>query len=123
MDTSLYIKYIYRLQLVKIETCFYCITTLIGTPLKKNIDKLLNKHQELVHTDNISVVSHVQREEDDWVLNTLMLENIGVPFKYKRKKMYKSLKKQKVNITYYPGTENIAGFDIEIMNIVRIRVS
>ena len=92
-------------------------------PLKKKINKLLNKHQELVHTENISVVSHVQREQDDWVLNTIMLENIDVPFKYKRKKMYKSLNKQKVNITYYPCTENIAGFDIEIMNIVRIKIS
>jgi len=92
-------------------------------PLNKNINKLLDKHQQLVHTENISVVSHVQREADDWVFNTLMLENIDVPFKYKRKKRYKSLQKQKVNITYYPDIEKIAGFDIEIMNIVRIKVS
>ncbi|NQY63069.1 MAG: hypothetical protein HRT38_04950 [Alteromonadaceae bacterium] len=91
--------------------------------MKKSINKLLDKHQQLIHTENITVVSHVQREEDDWIINTLMLENVNVPFKYKRKTMYKSLQKQKVNITYYPSTEEIAGFDIEIMNIVRIKVA
>ncbi|NQY36771.1 MAG: hypothetical protein HRT37_17730 [Alteromonadaceae bacterium] len=91
--------------------------------MKKSINKLLIKHQQLIHTEDISVVSHVQREDNEWILNTLMLENIDVPFKYKRKTMYKSLQKQKVNITYYPSTETIAGFDIEIMNIVRIKVT
>ena len=67
--------------------------------------------------------SHVQREEDDWVLNIIMIDNITVPFKYKRKKLYRSLKGQRVNVTYYPSTETIAGFDIEIMNVVRIKVS
>jgi hypothetical protein len=46
-----------------------------------------------------------------------------VPFKYKRKKQYKNLQGQRVNITYYPHTETVAGFDIEIMNIVRIKVA
>lgn len=91
--------------------------------MKKSINKLLIKHQQLIHTEDIAVVSHVQREDNEWILNTLMLENIDVPFKYKRKTMYKSLQKQKVNITYYPSTETIAGFDIEIMNIVRIKVT
>ena len=86
-------------------------------------NKLEKKHRELVHSENMKVVSHVQREQDDWVLNTLMLEDIAVPFKYKRKQQYKSLKHTRVNITYYPTTETVAGFDIEIMNIVRIKQS
>jgi len=85
--------------------------------------QLIEQHHELTHTDNIKVVSHVQRELDDWYLNTLMLDKINVPFKYKRKKMYKSLKGQQVNITYYPDNETIAGFDLEIMRVVRIKVS
>ncbi len=85
--------------------------------------KLIEKHDKLTHTDNINVVSHVQRELDDWYLNTLMLDNIDVPFKYKRKKTYKSLKGQRVNITYYADNETIAGFDIEVMRIIRLKIS
>ncbi|MBU2893911.1 hypothetical protein KO495_11345 [Colwellia sp. D2M02] len=84
---------------------------------------MLNKHAKLVHTENIKVLSHVQRESGDWIINTLMLDNIDVPFKYKRKKNYQSLKGQRVNITYYPDNEVVAGFNIEIMSIVRIKVS
>jgi len=93
---------------------------------KSPIDKLLSEHQELVHTENIKVVSHVQRadrQNDEWFVNTIMLENIDIPFKYKRKKRYKSLSGQRVNITYYPENETVAGFDIEIMKIVRIKIS
>lgn len=85
--------------------------------------KLADKHQSLTHTEGIKVISHVQREQDDWYINTLMLENINVPFKYKRKQLYKSLNGQQVNITYYPSKEAVAGFEIEVMNIVRIKVS
>jgi hypothetical protein len=93
---------------------------------KSPIDKLLSEHQELVHSEDIKVVSHVQRadrQDDEWFVNTIMLENIDVPFKYKRKKKYKSLTGQRVNITYYPDKEAIAGFEIEIMKIVRIKIS
>ncbi|GAA6203217.1 MULTISPECIES: hypothetical protein [Thalassotalea] len=90
---------------------------------KNNIKKLIDKHQDLVHSEHIKVKSHVQREEDDWVLNTIMIENIDVPFKYKRKKLYRSLKGQRVNMTYYPSSETIAGFNIEVMNVVRIKLS
>jgi len=86
-------------------------------------EKLLKKHQRLVQTDNVKVCSHVQREQDDWIINTLMIENIEVPFKYKRKTPYRSIVGQKVNLTYYPTTETVAGFDIEVMKIVRIRIS
>jgi len=91
--------------------------------MKKDINKLINKHHQLTHTENISVVSHVQREEGEWFINTIMLDGVSSPFKYKRKQLYKSLNKQKVNITYYPSVEEVAGFEIEIMNIVRIKVS
>lgn len=91
--------------------------------MSKAIDKLLKEHQKLVHTDSIKVVSHVQRKEDDWFINTLMLQDLNVPFKYKRKKQYKSLMDQHVNITYYPETETVAGFDIEIMKVVRVKVA
>ena len=91
--------------------------------MKSPADKLLKKHEQLVHSDHIKVVSHVQRQQDEWVINTLMLDGIDVPFKYKRKQVYKALTGQRVNITYYPATENVAGFEMEVMNIVRIRTS
>ncbi len=90
---------------------------------KSAAKQLTDRHENLTHTENIKVVSHVQRELEEWFLNTLMLENIDVPFKYKRKKLYKSLQGQRVNITYYPENEKVAGFDIEIMKIVRIKVA
>lgn len=89
----------------------------------KDVKKLLKSHQELTQTDNIKVVSHVQRESDEWFINTIMIEDVDVPFKYKRKKQYKTLVGQRVNITYYPAVENVAGFEMEIMNIVRIKVA
>jgi hypothetical protein len=46
-----------------------------------------------------------------------------VPFRYNRKKKYRSLEGAPVNITYYPTLENIAGADFEVMKIVRIRRS
>jgi hypothetical protein len=94
-----------------------------NSPANKQAKQLIEQHKKLTHTDSIKVVSHVQRESNDWLLNTLMLENIDVPFKYKRKKLYKSLSGQRVNITYYPDKETIAGFDIEIMRIVRVKIS
>ncbi|MBL4908601.1 MAG: hypothetical protein JKX78_01025 [Alteromonadaceae bacterium] len=93
---------------------------------KSAVDKLLEEHQQLIHSENIKVISHVQRKDqhdDEWIINTIMLENIDVPFKYKRKKQYKSLTGQQVNITYYPDQESVAGFDIEIMKIVRLKIS
>jgi len=93
------------------------------THAKNASKKLLTKHKELIQTDNIKVVSHVQRETDDWFINTVMIEKVDVPFKYKRKKLYKSLQGQRVNITYYPDKEQIAGFDIEVMSVVRIKIS
>jgi len=86
-------------------------------------DKLVKKHEALTHSDMRVVTSHVQREKDDWFLNTIMVEDCDVPFKYKRKKLYKNLKGQRVNLTYYPDVENIAGLDFDYMKVVRIRIA
>ncbi|MEE4244861.1 MAG: hypothetical protein V2I33_05595 [Kangiellaceae bacterium] len=91
--------------------------------MKNDVDKLLKKHQKLIQSDFKKVTSHVQRQTDDWYINTLMIEGYDVPFKYKRQKPYKSLKGQRVNMTYYPDTEQVAGMDIEIMTVVRIKIS
>jgi len=87
------------------------------------VNKLLKKHEKLTHSDMMKVTSHVQREQGEWFLNTLMVEGHEVPFKYKRKKRYKNLNGQRVNLTYYPVTENVAGFELEVMKVVRVRVS
>ena len=90
---------------------------------KNAAQKLIKKHHKLVHSEHMKVTSHVQRELDDWIVNTLMIANIDVPFKYKRKKLYQSLQGQRVNLTYYPENEVVAGLDIEVMAVVRIKVS
>jgi len=87
------------------------------------IKKLLTKHQQLNQLDMAKVTSHVQREKDDWVLNTIMLEGYDVPFQYTRRKVYRSLAGGCVNLTYYPVTKSIAGVDFETMKVVRIRRS
>jgi hypothetical protein len=89
----------------------------------RDIKKLLEQHQQLNQMDMAKVVSHVQREKDDWVLNTVMLEGHDVPFKYSRKKRYKSLKGAWVNVTFYPETQLVAGIEFEVMKVVRIRRS
>ena len=86
-------------------------------------EQLIQKHKELTHTDMLKVTSHVQRESGEWFLNTLMIEGCEVPFKYKRKKRYKSLEGQRVNMTYYPITEIVAGMEFEVMKVVRIKRS
>jgi len=88
-----------------------------------DVKKLLKKHGQLNQLDNAKVESHVQRHKDDWVINTIMLEGYDVPFKYRRKTVYKSLKVARVNLTFYPETESIAGVVFEVMNVVRIRRS
>ena len=87
------------------------------------VDKLLKKHHKLTHSDAMKVTSHVQREAGDWIVNTLMVDGYSVPFKYKRKQAYKDLNGQRVNLTYYPAVETVAGMEIEVMNIVRIKIS
>ena len=89
----------------------------------KVVKKLLKSHQKLNHAENLKVVSHVQRDTKDWILNTVMIEGHDVPFKYKRKKKYKNIKGQRVNLTYYAVMEDVAGISIEIMKVVRIKIT
>ena len=71
----------------------------------------------------MKVISHVQREAGEWIVNTLMVEGCDVAFRYKRKQKYKNLKGQRVNLTYYPTTETVGGIQMEMMNVVRIKIS
>jgi len=89
--------------------------------MKSNPKKLVEKHKELIHSDALKVVSHVQREQGDWILHALMVEGCEVPFKFKRKGNYKSLKGARVNMTYYPIQETVAGMDFEVMKVVRVK--
>ena len=89
--------------------------------MKSEVDQLLEEHRELNHLDMAKVVSHTQRETDEWMINTLMLEGYDVPFRYRRKKRYQDLKGARVNLTYYAHTESIGGIDFEVMNVVRVR--
>ena len=77
----------------------------------------------LVHSERKRVMSHVQRKTPSWIINTVMLEDYSVPFRFKRKKPYKNLKGKFVNLTYYADTESVAGIDMEVMKVVRIRLS
>ena len=91
--------------------------------MNKEAKKLLHKHEKLVHSEMMKVTSHVQRDAGDWIVNTVMIEGYNVPFKYKRKEKYKNLHGARVNMTYYPAVEIVAGIEMEIMNVVRIKVS
>jgi len=91
--------------------------------MQSDPSKLVKKHQELTHSEMVKVISHVQRDKNEWILNTVMIEGCEVPFKFKRKQQYKNLKGARVNITYYPTIEVVAGLDFDIMNVVRIKVA
>ena len=95
----------------------------LARSMQTNPEKLLKKHRELVHSDMLTVTSHVQRTEGDWIVNTLMVEGCTAPFRFKRKQPYKNIKGQRVNLTYYASSETVGGLEFEIMNIVRIRVA
>jgi len=84
---------------------------------------LVAKHPGLVQSDNKKVISHQQRQSDDWYINTLMIEGCDAPFRYKRKKAYQCLKGARVNLSYYPSQEDLAGIPFEVMNVVRLRRS
>ena len=91
--------------------------------MKNEVEKLLDRHKQLVHSERKRVISHTQRDAQEWIINTVMLEDYSVPFRFKRKKSYRNLKGHFVNLTYYPGTESIAGIEVEVMNVVRIKTS
>lgn len=90
---------------------------------KSDISKLLEKHENLTHSEMMEVVSHVQRQEEEWMINTVMVKGHDVPFKFRRKKSYKNLTGARVNLTYYPTNELIAGMEFEVMKVVRIKVA
>ncbi len=92
-------------------------------PLKTETEKLLQKHEQLTNTDMAKVESHVQRKQDDWILNTVIIEGYDVPFRYKRKKQYKCLNGQRVSMTYYPCTDFVAGMELEYMKVVKINIA
>jgi hypothetical protein len=91
--------------------------------IKTEAETLTKKHQSLIHSIDKKVLSHVQREQNDWLINTLMIEDCSTPFKFKRKKSYRNLKGARVNLTYYTDKEIVAGMAFEVMNVVRIRVA
>lgn len=89
--------------------------------MKSDPKKLVEKHRNLNHSELVKVVSHVQREQGEWVLHTLMVAGCDVPFKFKRKDNYQNLKGARVNITYYPQQQVVAGVTFEVMKVVRIK--
>ena len=91
--------------------------------MKTDADKLLKKHKNLIHSEMVKVTSHVQRQSGDWLINTIMIEGYDVPFRFKRKKAYKNVTGARVNLTYYPSTEIVGGLELEVMNVVRIKIA
>ena len=91
--------------------------------MKSDPKKLVTKNPQLNHLEDKKVISHKQRKDDGWLVNAIMLEGYDVPFKYRRKKAYKNLEGARVNLTYYPLTEKVAGLEFESMKVVRIRVA
>lgn len=83
--------------------------------------RLIKNNRQLIHSELMKVVSHVQREQGDWVLHTVMIEGCDVPFKFKRKDNYQSLNGARVNMTYYSEQEVVAGLNFEVMKVVRIK--
>ena len=91
--------------------------------MTSNAEHLLKKNPKLIHLEGVKVTSHVQRDAGEWIVNTLLIQNYEVAFKYKRKHRYRSLIGSLVNLTYYPSVEHPAGIEIEMMKVVRIRQS
>lgn len=91
--------------------------------MQSDVKKLLKKHQKLVQSDAMKVTSHVQTDKDEWIINTVMVEGCDAPFKFKRQQAYRNLKGACVNLTYYAAIETVAGIELEVMNVVRIKVS
>ena len=89
--------------------------------MKTDPKALTDKHTNLTHSEGVIVVSHVQREEGEWIRHTIMLEGYDVPFIFRRKGNYRSLKGATVNLTYYRYEETVAGIEFEQMKVVRIK--
>ncbi|QCZ94520.1 hypothetical protein [Salinimonas iocasae] len=89
--------------------------------MKTDPKALTDKHTSLIHSEGVKAVSHVQREEGEWIRHTIMLEGYDVPFIFRRKGNYRSLKGATVNLTYYRYEETVAGIEFEQMKVVRIK--
>jgi hypothetical protein len=89
----------------------------------KSLKKLLAENEQLIHSKMKKVNSHVQRQDGERYLNTLLIDGYEVPFKYKRQKTYKSLKGARVDLIYYPSTEQIAGIEFEYMKVIKVNLS
>lgn len=82
----------------------------------------LQKHNQQIHCELMQVTSHVQRFNGEYMLNTLTMDGYDCPFKYSRKDKYRNLKGKRVDLSFYPSIEVIAGFEVEIMKVVHIKV-
>ena len=91
--------------------------------MRSDANKLLKKHNKLIHSDMLKVTSHVQRRDNEWIVNTVMVEGYDVAFKFKRKKEYRNITGTRVNMTYYPDIQQVAGMEIEFMSVVRIKIA
>lgn len=89
--------------------------------MQSDPSKLVEKNRNLIHSELMKVVSHVQRDKGEWVLHTVMVDGCDVPFKFKRKGNYQNLKGARVNMTYYSEKEVVAGMEFEVMKVVRIK--
>ena len=89
--------------------------------MKSDPKKLVAKNPNLTHSELMNIKSHVQREQGEWILHSLMAEGCDVPFKFKRKGKYQNLKGARVNMTYYSVQETVAGMTFEVMKVVRIK--
>ncbi len=89
----------------------------------KSIKRFLTENDQLLHLRMQKVTSHVQRQKNNWIHNTLLIDGYDVPFKYKRQKKYKSLQGARVDIIYYPDKEIIAGMAFEYMKVVKVNLS
>ena len=85
--------------------------------------KLVKKNQNLTHSELMKVTSHVQREQGDWILHSLMVEGCDVPFKFKRKGNYQNLTGARVNMTYYSDQETVGRLEFEFRKVVRVKKS
>ncbi len=54
------------------------------------------------------------------ILHTIAYD---VPFRYRCKQAYKSIKGPRVNLAYYPSSETAGGVEFEVMNVVRIKIA
>ena len=109
-------------SLLGLVSCAYSLNSrYVILIMQSDPKKLLEKNKALIHSELMKVLSHVQRKQGEWILHTVMVEGCDVPFKFKRKGEYKNLKGARVNMTYYPTQETVAGMDFEMMKVVRIK--